>query len=68
MARLLIDALPAAPDVHADIVVEVSVGRRNRAFDAHDLVGAFTVFERRLARLEGDTRVSTQRVGCLADR
>ena len=54
--------------VEARVLVQVSIGRRSRAFEAHELVGAFTVFERRHARLEGDTRVSTQRVGCLADR
>ena len=32
---------------------------RNRAFEAHELVDAFTAFERRLASPEGDTRVST---------
>ena len=45
--------------VEADVLVQVSIGRRNRAFEAHDLVGAFTVFERRLTSQEGDTRTST---------
>ena len=45
--------------VEAGVLVQVSIGRRNRAFEAHDLVGAFTVFERRLTSHEGDTRTST---------
>ena len=45
--------------VEAGVVVQVSVGRRNRAFEAHELVDAFTAFERRLASPEGYTRVST---------
>ena len=45
--------------VEAGVVVQVSVGRRNRAFEAHELVDAFTAFERRLASPEGDTRTST---------
>ena len=45
--------------VDAGVLVQVSVGRRNRAFEAHELVDAFTAFERRLASPEGDTRTST---------
>ena len=45
--------------VEAGVLVQVSIGRRNRAFEAHELVDAFTAFERRLASPEGDTRVST---------
>ena len=45
--------------VEAGVLVQVSVGRRNRAFEAHELVDAFTAFERRLASPEGDTRTST---------
>ena len=44
--------------VNAGVLVQISVGRRNRAYEAHELVDAFTVFERRLASPEGDTRVS----------
>ena len=44
--------------VEAGVLVQVSVGRRNRAFEAHELVDAFAVFERRLASPEGDTLVS----------
>ena len=45
--------------VEAGVLVQVSTGRRNRAFEAHELVDAFTAFERRLASPEGDTRTST---------
>ena len=44
--------------VDANVLVQISVGRRNRAYEAHELVDAFTAFERRLASPEGDTRVS----------
>ena len=52
-AGLAIDRL-----VEAGVLVQVSIGRRNRAFEAYELVDAFTVFERRLASPEGDTRIS----------
>ena len=42
----------------AGVLVQVSVGRRNRAYEAPELIDAFTAFERRLASPEGDTRVS----------
>ena len=45
--------------VEAGVLVQVSIGRRNRAFEAHELVDAFTAFERRLPSPEGDTRIST---------
>lgn len=44
--------------VEAGVLVQVSVGRRNRAFEARELVDAFTAFERRLSSPEGDTLVS----------
>ena len=44
--------------VEAGVLVQVSIGRRNRAFEAHELVDAFTALERRLASPEGDTRIS----------
>lgn len=44
--------------VEAGVLVQVSIGRRNRAFEAPELVDAFTAFERRLASPEGDTRIS----------
>ena len=45
--------------MEAGILVQVSVGRRNRAFEVHELVDAFTAFERRLASPEGDTLASS---------
>ena len=44
--------------VEAGVLLQVNVGRRNRAFEAPELVDAFTAFERRLASPEGDTLVS----------
>ncbi len=42
----------------ADILRQVSVGRRNRAFEAPDVIAAFTALERQLASPSGDTRTS----------
>ena len=39
--------------VEAGALVQVNVGRRNRAFEAPELVDAFTAFERRLASPRG---------------
>ena len=36
----------------------MTIGRRNRAFEAPDLIDAFTDLERQLASPEGDTRHS----------
>ena len=44
--------------VEAGILKQVTVGRRNRAFEAPELIGAFTALERQLASPEGDTLVS----------
>ena len=44
--------------VAAGVLVQVNVGRRNRAFEAPELVDAFTTLERQLASPEGDTLVS----------
>jgi len=44
--------------VRAGIVQQVSVGRRNRAFEAPELIDAFTDLERQLASPTGDTRSS----------
>jgi Fic family protein len=44
--------------VEAGVLVQVNVGRRNRAFEAPELIDAFTALERQLASPEGDTRVS----------
>jgi Fic family protein len=45
----------------AGIVRPVTVGRRNRAFEAPAIVDAFTVLERQLASPAGDTRSSPPR-------
>jgi Fic family protein len=44
--------------VEADILRQVNVGRRNRAFEAPEVIEAFTALERRLASPRGDTMVS----------
>jgi Fic family protein len=44
--------------VGAGILTQVKVGRRNRAFEAIDVIEAFTTLERRLASPGGDTRTS----------
>ena len=43
--------------VAAGVLQQVKVGRRNRAFEAPDIIRAFTDLERQLASPEGDTRV-----------
>jgi Fic family protein len=42
----------------ANILRQLTVGRRNRAFEAPDIIAAFTDLERQLASPEGDTRSS----------
>jgi len=42
----------------ADILRQVTVGRRNRAFEAPDIIAAFADLERQLASPEGDTLTS----------
>ena len=44
--------------VEAGVLVQVNVGRRNRAFEAPELIDAFTSLERQLASPGGNTRVS----------
>lgn len=44
--------------VRAGILTQVTLGRRNRAFEAPELIEAFTTLERQLASPEGDTLVS----------
>lgn len=39
----------------ADVVSQVTVGRRNRAYEARAIIDAFTALERRLASPAGDT-------------
>jgi Fic family protein len=42
----------------ANILKQVNVGRRNRAFEAPDAIAAFTALERQLASPAGNTRTS----------
>ena len=44
--------------LNAGVLVQVNVGRRNRAFESPELIEAFTALERQMASPEGDTRVS----------
>ena len=44
--------------VAAGVLEQITVGRRNRAFEAPELIEAFTALERQLASPEGDTLVS----------
>jgi Fic family protein len=44
--------------VEAGVLRQTTVGRRNRAFEATDLIDALTDLERRLASPEGETRFS----------
>lgn len=44
--------------VEADVLRQVTIGRRNRAFEAPDVIAAFTDLERQLASPEGNTRTS----------
>lgn len=43
----------------AGVLTQVTVGRRNRAFEAPQLIDAFTALERQFASPEGDTRTAT---------
>jgi Fic family protein len=42
----------------AGVLTQVTVGRRNRAFEAPEIINAFTDLERRLASPDGDTLIS----------
>ena len=44
--------------VEAGILRQVNVGRRNQAYEAPDIIAAFTALERQLASPEGNTRRS----------
>jgi hypothetical protein len=60
-SRLLQRSIPAANGavnslVAAGILTPVNQGKRNRVYEARDLVDAFTSFERSLATPGGDTR------------
>ena len=50
--------------VAAGVLVQVSVGRRNRAYEAPELIDVFTAFERRLASSEGDNLTPPGRRSC----
>jgi Fic family protein len=50
------EAIPRLVD--AQILKQITLGQRNRAFEASDLIDAFTDLERRLASPDGDTRSS----------
>jgi hypothetical protein len=39
----------------ANVLTQVSVGKRNRAFEARDVINAFADLERQLASPDGDT-------------
>jgi Fic family protein len=62
-ARILgrsLTAANAAIDqlVKAKVLKQVSIGRRNRAFEAPEVIAAFTQLERRLASPAGDTHAA----------
>ena len=42
----------------AGVLRQVTIGRRNRAYEAPDIIAAFTDLERQLASPEGDTLTS----------
>ena len=44
--------------VEAGVLVQINVGRRNRAFEAPELIDLFTALERQLASSVGDTLVA----------
>jgi hypothetical protein len=44
--------------VKAGVLRQVNVGRRNRAYEAPEIIAAFTDLERQLASPEGDTLTS----------
>ncbi|HET6909670.1 MAG TPA: Fic family protein [Mycobacteriales bacterium] len=47
--------------MEAGVLRQVTIGRRNRAFEAPDVIAAFTDLERQLASPEGNTRTSKPR-------
>lgn len=52
-SNLAIDEL-----VRAGVLHQMNIGRRNRAFEAREVIDAFADLDRQLASPEGDTRVS----------
>ena len=62
-AELIDRSFPAVNDAiahltEADVLKQITIGRRNRAFEAKEVIDAFTWLERQLASPEGDTRSS----------
>jgi Fic family protein len=45
--------------LHARILRQTTIGKRNRAFEAPEMINAFTALERQLASPDGDTRYSS---------
>jgi Fic family protein len=63
-ATLIGRSYPAANNavtqlVEAGVLAQINIGQRNRAFEAHEIIAAFSDLERRLASPHGDTRTST---------
>lgn len=58
-AQAVNEAIPRL--VQAGVLKQTTLGRRNRAFEATDLIDVFTDLERQLASPEGDTRHSAPR-------
>jgi Fic family protein len=58
-AQAVNDAIPRLLD--AGVLKQTTVGRRNRAFEATELVDSFTALERRLASPDADTLTSPPR-------
>ena len=50
------EAIPRLVD--AGVLAQTTVGKRNRAFEAKELIDSFTALERQLASPDGDTRSS----------
>jgi phosphoglycolate phosphatase-like HAD superfamily hydrolase len=62
-AELVDRTFPAVNDAiarltEAGVVAQISIGKRNRAFEAKEVIDAFTSLERQLASPAGDTRSS----------
>ncbi len=63
VARILKRRFPAANDairelVGLEILKPVTQGKRNRAFEAREIIDAFTALERQLASPDGNTKIS----------
>jgi Fic family protein len=60
-AELIGRTFPAANEaiarlLEADVLKQITIGKRNRAFEAKEVIDAFTSLERQLASPSGDTR------------